>query len=193
MKRRFIVNTAGVAGYLLAVFSWLWAAIILTTSTSLLESITRSRQTESYPEFMLPEITLPSPAITIILLIVTAVMIGISIYAIYKVPAESVKQTSRTTKKSAEAIATLIERSQSASAKKHRLLTSRLVLYLKLLLIVAPVMIVAGVIMFASKGMELAPSLALIISTGGSLLSLIFFVIQYSAAKLLKVPASQLL
>lgn len=190
--KKFIANTAGAVGYLLVVLGWLWATVFLVTSVEFLENFTQNRQTESYSELTLPTMSIPDPVVVIVAIVVTVVMVGISVFAVYKIPAESIKQSSRVTKSSAENLTKLVERSKPLLVKKHQLLTRRLIVYIKLALAIIPTLIVAGLVLFTPNDMQLSPGLAMMITAGTSLLALVFFATQYLAARLLKVPTDKL-
>ena len=193
MKRRIIVNISGALGYIATVFCWLWSTIIVLTSTNIMESLTTKRQPESYPEFMLPEFSFPEPVVYITVLIITIFMIGLSIYAVYKAPTEAVKQTSRATKKTASSLATLIHRAEEQPKEKQKILSAKLAFYIKLTLVFVPVLAVAITTSTNASNIQLPAGIAIMISASGGLFAIVFFGLQYSLAKLLKVPPNKLI
>lgn len=193
MKRQLAANATGAIGYLWALLGWLWAAVLFLTSTRLLENLDREPIPSRYPTLDLPEITMPEPVSTALLLLVVAFMIGLSIYAFIKAPAEAVKQSSRVATKTASKIVANTSRNQPLPARKKRALTAKITIYIKLAATLLSTLIVGALAIFAADNMTLAPNLAILVAASISVAALISFAVQYLLAKLLKVPLDKLL
>lgn len=136
--------------------------------------------------------TPPSSLEIIILVVVVIIMLAVTLYALVKVPLSVAKTSNRVVHKTAESIAPIILKAQHREdTEKVRLkLTSKLLLFVKLLLIVVPLALTV-----ASGFLEKQPlSYSIIMTVGYGLAAacIVLFVVQYSLASWLHVNRSDI-
>lgn len=191
--KQFAVNSAGVVGYLFVLLGWIWALALVLTNTGLVDLFASEQPKSSPPAVSFPEFSLPEPIAIVLLAGLAVFMIGLSVYAFLKVPAEAIKQGSRAAHKAADKLAPVVARKKPLSKKKRLNLTARLVFYIKLALIVVPVAATAGLVVFVGSDLSLAPDLVIIVSAGTGAVAMLFFALQYALARITKLPLDKML
>lgn len=190
-KRR-VSNTFGALGYLLCFLQWFWSIMLYFSTIQSVAAFFSSSSTRPAEQVPNLTVTLPRPLEIVIFVIVTVVLIGFTVYALIRTPINVIKKSSRAVRKTSESVAPIVVRSQHIKDTKqnHNILTSRLMLLIKLLLIALPLLLA-----ILSKLFEVLPIsyiVALIISVGLAGLSTLSFGLQYLVAILFRISLSQL-
>lgn len=194
-KRRLkkgITNTLGALGYLSCFLQWLWSAMLYSSvalPVIVLLAPPAREQAQPAPSFTF---ALPSLLETIIVAAVVIVMVALTAYALVKMPLTIAKTSRKAVHKTTEKIVPLAIKAQHKKDTKRlrALLTARVVVILKALIVIIPVALTA------SSGWleELPLSYSIGIVVGGILagFSVGLFAVQYLAAGLLRVKLSEL-
>lgn len=193
--KHLIANIPGSAAYLFLLLGWMWAIVLIVTNTRLIESLTRDKNANQYQTTIVPEFSLPEPLVAFFVIAITAFMIGLTIYASFKAPKEAVRQTSRATRKTAVKLTPLLAKTEQPIEQpkaKKKLLTAKLIVYIKLSLAILPVLATVLIATLHNR-LNLDPNLAVATSAAISFTAVIFFAAQYGLARLFKIPAEKLL
>lgn len=190
--QQVVVNTVGSSSYLLSILAWAWALILLIAGSNLI-GIIESTQTNTKTPVELPAVSLPSSVTIILVVFITAVMIGLAVYALFKAPSGAVRTSSRTSRQAATKISRVITRHKLLPQKQRQQLSSKIVFYIKLVFAVTPAAIVLVLVNWPNLELGIDNSIATLVSGGLTLLALLGFVLQYGLAWLLKVKLEKLL
>ena len=185
-------NFFGSFGYLLCSLQWFWVVMLyfsVIQSMALLVSPHAGKQVEQPPGFTF---ALPGPLEAIILTIVAATMVGVTLYALIKIPMSIVKTGNKVVRTTAETVAPMVINVQHKKDTKkfHAKITSRLILAIKLLLIIIPLAFTMASGLLEKQSIDY--SIAMIIGCGLACFSTVFFAVQYASARLLHVKISDL-
>jgi len=128
----------------------------------------------------------------IILVVVTIIMVALTIYILIKIPSTIVRTSKNIVHKTAEDATPLILRIQHKKDNKsnHLKLTPRLVLFMKIIILIAPV-----VLSFTSQFIDkqvIDFYIAMYASLWLACVSVIFFVFQYILASLFAIKRQDL-
>ena len=143
-RKLALTNAFGSLGYLSVLFQWVWRVIIVFYSVFFLDQ----------PSWLMP-VAVPenqqSPTMNVdvdpqigiaIAVVVTLIMIGATLYAIYLLPNTVGKKSAELTHRTAELVVPAITQHKKTTAKQRNWLTFRVVTVAKLLLILLPLAII---------------------------------------------------
>lgn len=186
------VNSFGVAGYLFCLFQWFWAVMLYFSVIQSILSLVMpnaSTQVKPVPAFA-PE--LPDQVQWGILIAVTVFMIALTLYAVIKMPMYAIKASNQAVHKAAEAATPIVIRAQHKKDTKKRriIMTPRLVVSIKALLVIVPAVLTAGTTLLERQPIDYP--IAITIGLGLALLSIGSFTVQYILARPLRVKPSEL-
>ena len=190
-KQPIVANIFGGLGYISCVLQWLWSFILFLPAiigSGAIEALLPKTHTVQ-PTIVEPVPSTPSPFITIIAVIITIVVIGVTIFALVKLPLAVAKTGKKVTHEAAEFALPIIARHKALPEKKRRILTARLIRLIKLKLIVIPV-----IALFFVPQNDLPLPFDAILFVGAILAvgSLVWFGAQLILARLLHSPADRL-
>jgi hypothetical protein len=147
------------------------------------------------PPPVIIDVSSPNP-IAIIAVLVTIAFIGLSIYMFIKIPKTIVKTGNKVVHTSAETVAPVVMRIQhidepARHPKKLKFLTGRLVIIMKMVIIIIPLTIS----LCAQLAGQTTVDFNIVVNASLWLagLAIVFFVVQYSLAKVLSVKQEDLL
>lgn len=171
---------------------WLWAVMLYI---SILQTVVKwllpvhDQRVRQAPNF---NFEMPGPLEVIVVAIVTAIMVAVTIYAIVKMPMSVVKTGNKITHTAAKTAAPVVIKAQhKKDTKKARaMLTPRLALAAKTLLMAAPLALTAGSGLLEEQPID--HSIALIVGGGLAVLAGVFFACQYALALGLRVKMADL-
>lgn len=151
--------------------------------------VTTNRQDDAFQGFTL---SLPGPVESAILMFVVFSMIALTIYILVKIPISIAKTGNVITHKAAETITPVVARAQHKKDTKsfRAKLTPRLVTAAKLLLVIVPLVVTVASGLLEKQSIDY--TIAIVIGGGLASFSVIFFVIQYVLAGLLRIKSSEL-
>jgi len=137
-------------------------------------------------------VTLPGPLEISLFIIVIVLMIAITIYAFIKIPTTLIKASDKAIHKTAQITTPTVMKTlhQKNTSKNRLVFSTRLILVAKLLLILIPVIAAAISDTIIKQSLDHAVAMAVAYTLAG--ISVLFFILQYSLAYLLRVNSSQL-
>ena len=138
-KPRLLPRLFEGAGYMMCLLQWLWVMILILPAllesgliTSLLPKVTEHHASQHIATGP------PSPVLILVGGIVTILMLALSVFVLLKFPSTVAKTGTAITHKSADAIVPVVTHHKVLPAKKRRLITGRVLFYIKLLLVLVP-------------------------------------------------------
>lgn len=134
---RFLAGSA----YFVCMLQWLWIIILVLPTlidSGLLASFAPPRVEK--PQVAIVDDTSQSPLLLITGGIVTLLMIVLTIYILIKFPSKVAQNGSTIAHKAADVIVPVVSHHKPISPKKRRTLTARVLFYVKLALVLAPVL-----------------------------------------------------
>lgn len=190
--KRAVANTFGSLGYLFCFLQWFWAIMLyfsVIQSVTLFISPNADKKVEQTSNLTF---TLPGPLEVIILVTVVAIMVAITIYALLTMPRSIVRTSHKIVNRTAETMVPVVMKAQHKhDTKKFRaVITSRLALAIKVLLIVLPIALTTTSGLLEKQSIDY--TIAMVAGGGLASLSILFFAIQYLLAGLLRVRVSDL-
>lgn len=190
MKNK-ITNFFGGLGYLACIVQWLWTVLLFIEPIKdfLIIFVPTIEERIDKPQIAVLEY---NPLIAIISTVITIIFLGLSIYLIYKVPTSLAKNSNRIVHETTKAVTPLIIKATHQKQTKKILLklTARIVFFIKLFLIVAPLILVLASGLIDKQVFEARIS----ITTGIFLasVSLLWFSIEYTLAKIFHIKFSEI-
>lgn len=187
-----LANTFGGFGYLSLCFQWLWVGAALLPS--LLEN-------ESIRTFLIPDPGQPaitsqplestfSPILLLLSVIITVVVVLVSAIILIRLPVAIAKTGKKTVQSTAEAIIPVVTHHHKLPAKKRRVLTAKIVKYIKFTLCILPILLLLIFISLATG--QISNELLIFIEAILTIGSLLWFSLQYLTARLQKVATENL-
>lgn len=187
-----LANTFGGLGYLSLCFQWLWAGAALLPP--LLEN-------ESVRKFLIPEpsqtIAPPqplesafSPLLLLLAIIITIVVVLISVIILIRLPVAIAKTGKKTVQSTATAIVPIVTHHQKIPLKKQRILTARIIKYIKFALCITPILLLFIFINVAAS--QISNELLIFIEATLTIGSLLWFSLQYLTARWQKIATENL-
>jgi hypothetical protein len=185
-------NFFGGIGYISVISQWLWSIALILPS--ILEN-------ESLKNLLLPQHTEATQApvavfdensllMIIVAAVVTLVVLIITIVVLIRLPIALVRTSQKTVTHTVETLIPTITHHKPVSKKKRAILSTKLRVYIKLALCLVPVI---PLVFVSTATIGLDSSIALLVGTILAIGSTIWFLLQYSVAKMLKIPFEQLL
>ena len=190
--KTILVNTAGTLFYLSCLVQWLWATLpYLPGVVHFLNSL--QQPTTPQDAITLPTLSTVSnaPPSWVLLLfgaIMTAAVIGATIYALIKIPTGVGKVGAKMTRSASSKIVPLVVRSKPITKKKRRQLTARIVIDIKLALCVLPICVTALSFLVET---DLYYDITMLVAAVLGVMTIIVLCIQTALIKLLHVPSEK--
>jgi len=184
-----IVNFFGSVGYLACVFQWLWAILLyFSLIEGYAKSITPASEVHNTSPVSSP-INISSPDIlqVLVVLAITVVMVAITIYIIIKMPSIVSNTSRKIVHQAADNIAPVVMQAQKKpfSKRNQQKLSSKIIIFLKVLLVFAPVIASIFSKLLDKQIMEFY--LVMIVTFWLASFSIVFFSAQYLFSWLFKV------
>lgn len=186
-KRLFVVNFFGTLFYLSCLLQWMWATLPYMPGIVRLAEMFRGPMGASEPAQEVAASGPPSLLLLAIALAVTAIIIGLTLYALIKFPVTVAKSAQKITQNTSARIVPIVTRHVKLPEKKRRRLTARIIVYLKLIICVLPVILCACTYFFET---ELEYGITMIIAAVLGLGSLLLLSAQLLIARWLKVKSN---
>lgn len=187
-KQRLLIQTLGVLGYISCIFQWLWTIVIFLPSlleNETLKILLLPPDTSQMPDEA-PTLTQePSLFFTIIAIIVTLLVIAVSVYVLLRLPIAIAKAGKTTTTRAARTIVPLVTHHKPLAPKKEKLLTARIIRWLKFIACIMPMLLLSFVLLIDTS---LPKNLVVLIGGVLALTSIFWFGLEYLLAKLFKLP-----
>lgn len=189
-KKLLLANSFGTLGYLSSILSWSWVTMLY------LPAFLENEQVEKFliptpPQEILQQTSTyePSTATIIFSIIVTIVVIVSTIIILIKLPSTVAKAGRTVTTKVADSAVPLVTRKHELPPAKKKRLTAQLIKVIKLFIVILPVLATA-----CSIFIQLPMPFEVVMFVSGILsgLALVWFILQYIAARLFKVDAKSL-
>lgn len=172
-------------GYFTCLLLWAWTAVLYMPIILSNEQVKEFLLPVPAKEATAPTVTAaPSPATLIFALIITIAVIGVTVFVLLRVPVAIAKTGKTITTKAADSAVPLITRGKPLPVKEKRRLTVRLVKYIKLLLVLLPVI---ALCLSVSVQFALAFDLVILVASLLAAVALFWFSLQYVSARLLRV------
>lgn len=190
--RHFFVNLCAVFGYLWSSLAWLWVtavyAPLLIKADALQWMLPQPHTPSTTPSL---DISLPPIWMMVLGAAVTLIMIILTLYVLVKVPVMAIRQTSKAIHTTTDQLVPIMTHHKKISQKRQRLLTARLLLYVKLLFACLPV----GLTFLAllAPRPQLSFELILFITTLLSLMAILSFSVQQLCVRWFRLPPQQIL
>lgn len=186
--KRGIVSFLGALGYISVCLQWLFVALLYFQTLYAAFPMPQPVP-ESAPPTPSLTVEAPSPLVLVFGAVVTVIMIGISLYAIIKVPQAIAKTGRRVVEASAEKTAPLLlKASHRPNTKRNRRhLTPRLVVLLKLFSIIIP-FVLTWVAQYLIT-LPLEADLVMVVAYWLAAWSIGYFMLQYGALRLFKLTS----
>lgn len=183
---RKVVNLFGGIAYMVVIFQWVIAGAFFIPSFEQLQlapkqaPVTTAVETSATPDG-------PTLFTFIGVAVIVLVMLMVTIYVIAKLPATLARSGRKVVHKSSSALTgVVIKATKKKDTKKLRdKLTPKIILYLKLVVVILP-LVLAYLSQFQSEPL-IEPALALYISALLADMSIFFFIVQYVFARILQV------
>lgn len=151
-KRLFVVNFFGTLFYLSCLLQWMWAALPYLPGIVRLAEMLRGPMGASEPVQEVAAASGPPSLLLLILaLAITAIVIGLTLYALIKFPVTVAKSAQKITQNTSARIVPIITHHAKLPDKKRRLLTARVTAYLKLTVCILPVILCSCTYFFETK------------------------------------------
>lgn len=187
-----LANTFGGLGYLSLCFQWLWVGAALLPS--LLEN-------ESIRTFLIPDPSQPiitsqplestlSPILLLLSIIITVVVVLVSAIILIRLPIAIAKTGKKTVQSTAEAIIPVVTHHHKLPARKRRILTAKIIKYIKFTLCILPILLLFIFISFVTS--QISNELLVLIEAILTIGSLLWFSLQYLTARWQKVTPENL-
>ncbi len=187
-----LANTFGGLGYISLCFQWLWAGAALLPL--LLEN-------DSVRSFLIPEPTQTiappqplesalSPLLLLLAIIVTIVVVLISAVILIRLPVAIAKTGKKTVQSTATAIVPIVTHHQKIPVKKQRILTARIIKYIKFVLCITPIILLFIFTRVATG--QISNELLIFIEAILTIGSLLWFSAQYLTARWRKIAPENL-
>lgn len=185
-------NFFGVLGYITIIMEWSWISALYLPL--LIEN-------DSVRSFLLPSKDATQPAVTatqnepslllmILALIITAFVIIGSAILLIRLPMKVAKTSHKAAEKTAIAAIPVLVHHKKVTKKKKKLLTARIIAWLKLIAIILPLVALAGMLVIK---LQIAHDLFILVTVSFALVALISFMAQYSIALWKKIPSDKVL
>lgn len=141
-KRLFVVNLLGTLFYLSCLLQWMWSILpFMPGIITLVESF----QAPIDPATVEPTVQIvgsqPSALAILIAIIATVFILAICVYLVAKIPTAIGKTGQKITKGASSYIVPIVSHRKELTPKKRRQLTARVIVYLKIALATAPVIL----------------------------------------------------
>lgn len=190
--KKTFTNAFGALGYFFGFLEWFWAIMLyfsVLKAFTLFVSPSADQSVEQHPAMAF---TPPSPVEGVIITVITVVMVLVSIYVLIKMPSTVVKTSSKMVRKTTDSMAPLVIKAQHVpDTKKARAkLTAKLMVGVKLLLVIMPLGLTAGSGLLEKQSVDY--SIAMVVGCTLAIISLFFFVIQYTVAALFRLKLFQI-
>lgn len=191
-KRLFAVNILATLGYLSCVAQWLWLVVVygpLIASSPLMRFLPDPQAAQHTPE-PAQAASEPSVLIFIVVAIITVLVLVATALVVWKLPKTVGKTGGAIAHKTAAFAVPIITHHKEIQPAKRRVLTGRIVIVFKLLILVVPLTGSLLAFLLSRHPLEyrVIAFLALFFAVGTTL----WFGTQYVAAKLLKVPIDKI-
>ena len=190
--KRGIANTFGAFGYLFCSLQWFWVVMLYLTVVQSAVSWLTPPVNEQAPQLPRLTVALPNQVELVIIVVVVVVMVALTIYGLVKLPFSLAKAGRKTVHKTTEKVVPIVIKAQHKkdTKKQRKLLTVRIRLVMKLLLIFVPIVLTAssGIL----QELPIGHLVAVTIGGGIAAMSILMFAIQYLLAVWLRVTTSEL-
>lgn len=190
--KRSIANLFGAFGYFFCSLQWFWVVMLHLTviqSAVLWLSPPANEHAQQLPRLTF---TLPNQIELIIIVVVVVLMVALTVYGLVKLPFSIAKAGRETVHKATEKAVPIVMKAQHKkdTKKQRKLLTVRIRLILKLLLIFTPIVLTASSALLNELPIDYL--VAITIGGGMAAMSILLFVVQYVLAGLLHVEMGDL-
>ena len=185
--KRSVTNAFGALGYFFGFLQVFWAVMLyfsVIQSTTLFIAPDADQPVEHASSFALRT---PGPVELIIMGIVVIIMIGVTIYALVKIPMSIAKAGNKLIHKTTDTVVPIVVRTQhQQDTKKTRArITWKIVLAIKLLLVIVPLAFTAASGLLEKQSIDYA--IAMTLGVWLASFSITFFAVQYLLAWLLRI------
>ena len=188
-KRALLVNSFGTLGYFSCLLLWLWVAMqylpLVTDNEQLMDFLVPPNN----GPVITPQPAEPSTALTIAAFTITGIVMAVTLVFLLRLPVTIAKSGRTVTTKAAASLEPIITRGKPLPKQKRRLLTAKLVMLIKFLIILVPVL--AGLSTIVIK-LSLTYDIVLLVTAILSGASAFWFIAQYISAHILGVKPEQL-
>ena len=189
--KKNVANFFGAFGYFFCSLQWFWVILLYSSFITGLALYMSQGAGNNVVES--PAVVEQSSVLSmIILVVITIIMVALTMYILIKIPSTIVRTSKNIVHKTAEDATPLILRIQHKKDNKsnHLKLTPRLVLFMKIILLIAPV-VLAFTSQFIDKQV-IDFYIAMYASLWLACVSVIFFVFQYILASLFAIKRQDL-
>lgn len=190
-KRLLVVTTLGTLGYTSLILQWLWVSVLLLPSLF---------ENASVKNFLLPppstteapmiEFHSPPLLAMIFTIIITVAVLIVTVIILARLPAAISKTGKNVTRKSAEAIVPALTHHRTLPAQEKRQLTIQTIRLIKYIFTLLPFLL-----LFLTTYIPTSLSGEIIMLVGAFLAlgTLLWFGLEYAAARILKIKPTRLI
>lgn len=189
-KRQLIVNTLGTFGYMSLILQWLWVSVLFLPS--LFENSTVKNfliPPSNAPEAPVIEFHSPPLLAIILAVIVTTAVLIITVMVLIRLPATISETGKKATLKSAEAIIPVLTHHRTLPAHKKRQLTIQTIRLIKFVFTLLPFLLL---LLTAYVPTSLPDEIVMLVGAFLALGTLLWFSLEYTVARILKVKPIKL-
>lgn len=184
-KRRTLVNIVGAIFYFICMFQWLWA--LMPYLPGFIKMVGVPESTE--PVVLIPvqdmvAVGPPSPAMAVFAAAITILFVGVSIYIFIKLPSIAGRTGQKATRSVAAKVTPIVAGKAKMSVKKKRILNQQIVTYIKFIICLLPIIVVAFSYQIES---QVTYSLTMFVAGFLALTAVIVLVVQLLIARWLRV------
>jgi len=187
-----LANAFGGLGYLSVIFQWLWTATILLPSIlsnqSVKNFITPTPATQH--SVTLPRFDGDSFILMTIAIIFTAFILALTILVLIRLPGTLVEVSKKTVDTAVRSAVPIVTHHKQLSPKQQRQISVQLKIVMKLTGIILPVVLLLLVLFIP---VPLDVRIIFLIGVLSAAISLIWFLLQYSTAKISKTKYTRLI
>lgn len=185
-KRLYLVNFFGTLFYLSCLLQWAWAVLPYMPGIVRFVEILQPKADAPAEPVQAVAYTPPSTALIVTGIIMTALVIAATIYALIKLPTAVAKSGQKITQSASEKIVPVVTHRAKLTPKKQRQLSARIVIYLKLATCLAPIILSACAYFLKT---ELGYGIIMIVTAVLGIGTLLLLAAQLLLAKWLKVKS----
>lgn len=142
-KRVYIANLFGTLFYLSCLLQWMWAALPYMPWIVRIAELLQAPVAAPAEPANVPVITSSPPSMTLVIItgIITVAIIVATIYVLIKIPTAVAKSGQKITQNASARIVPIVTHHAKLAPKKRRRLTARIIIYLKLIVCTAPIIL----------------------------------------------------
>lgn len=187
-KRIFLIHALAFFGYFSSVLQWLWIGILFIPEllrNDSIRTLLMPPPADNQATRILPPIDDTSIIMTIIAISLTIIILGITAFVLIRLPIAFVNVSKIAIDKSTEVALPLVTHHKKLPQKQKRLISQRLRIYIKLIIVLLPVLLLSLTLIIP---VEIDVAIVLFVGAVLAVGSLLWFALEHITAHVLKIP-----